>query len=442
MTVPDEGGGGATDVLHVDMDCFFAQIEVLADPSLRARPVVVGGTGGRGVVASASYEARAFGIASAMPMAEARRRCPSAAFLPVRHEAYAAVHRRLVALCASVTPLVEPVALDEAYLDVSGAHRLLGPSPAIAIELRRAIAAELGLVCSVGVGRTKLVAKLASRAAKPSVDAGTLRSGPGVRVVSPARELDFLWPHPVSALPGVGPRAAGRLRQVGVETVGELAALEAEQVRRLLGRARGDVLHALAWGHDPRPVRPERPVRSIGREETFPRDDACRDSLARKVRELAAAVAERCRQEHVLARTVTLKVRFGDLATTTRSVTSRRGFTTAAEIAAAAGQLLGSVDVERTVRLLGVSASGLCPLELAPGHQLDLFGAAGATSDGRRGELEAATASIRRRYGEGAIGPAAEVARGARRARSGAPRAARAVVGATGARDNVPGSAG
>ncbi|HVM40818.1 MAG TPA: DNA polymerase IV, partial [Acidimicrobiia bacterium] len=252
----------APSILHVDLDAFFASVEQLLDPALRGRPVVVGGTGNRGVVAAASYEARAFGIGSAMPTARARRLCPHAVFVPPRIDVYQGYSERVFAVFADVTPLVEGLSLDEAFLDVAGAAHLFGPGPDVARLIRRRVKDEVGLVCSVGVATTKHLAKLASAAAKPD----------GLLVVEPGTELEFLHPLPVERLWGVGPATRSRLDRIGVKTVGDLAALGEDALVRALGAAHGRHLHALAHNRDPRPVTPSRPTKSISAEETFARD--------------------------------------------------------------------------------------------------------------------------------------------------------------------------
>ena len=388
-------------VIHVDMDAFFVSVELLDRPELRGRPVVVGGDGERGVVAAASYEARAFGIHSAMPSVQARRRCPHAVFVAGRHSRYAEVSARVMAIFRDVTPLVEPLSLDEAFLEVAGAERRLGPAPQIAAHLRERVLDEEGLSCSAGVATTKFVAKLASQAAKPAPSEAGPVPGLGVRVVESAETLTFLHPLPVEALWGVGPATLSRLGRLGVVTVGDLARLEPEAVVAALGRAQGRHLHDLANGLDDRAVEPGRRPRSVGHEETFARDLHLRGQLERELTGLSDAVAARLRRHGLAGRTVTLKVRFGDFHTVSRSVTHRELIDEGPALRRVACDLLASIDPSPGVRLLGVSVSGLGSGGV---RQLTLDDA-----DGRLGWAEASRTvdEIRDRFGADAIGPAA-----------------------------------
>lgn len=346
-------------ILHVDMDSFYASVEVLDDPALAGRPVIVGAAGSRGVVASCTYEARVFGIHSAMPSAHARRLCPEAVFVPARPHRYADYSRRLHAVLTTFTPLVEPIGLDEAFLDVTGVRRLFGPAPAVAESIRRTVADDLKLTCAVGVGTSKLVAKLASKKAKPMVNRGKLEAGPGVFVVIAGEELEFLHQHAVGALWGVGPATEPRLHRLGVTTVGDLAAVPRSTLVAALGTSLGGRLHDLAWGRDEHAVVPDREAKSVGHEETYSTDLVEASELWRETVRLADTVAARLRHGGLAARTVTVKVRFSDFATITRSRTLPGPVDTALEVAGAAHGLLESVDPTPGVRLLGISASTL-----------------------------------------------------------------------------------
>ncbi|MGZ4757191.1 MAG: DNA polymerase IV [Acidimicrobiia bacterium] len=390
----------APSILHLDLDAFFASVEQLADPSLRGRPVVVGGLGNRGVVAAASYEARRFGIHSAMPMARARRACPDAAFLSPRFDAYSDASAQVMAVLRDVTPLVEPISLDEAFLDVGGARRSLGGGPEIGQQLRARIRAETGLTASVGAATTKLLAKLASDLAKPD----------GMLVVEPGTELEFLHPLPVTRLWGVGPATRKRLDRFKVETVGDLAKLPESTLARELGASAGAHLHALAWNRDDRPVEPDRAMKSIGHEETFARDRDDLVGLERDALRMADAVTTRLRSASKTARTVQLKIRYGDFRTITRSHTLPSPTDLAAEIGETARDLLRAVDLGAGIRLLGVSVQQL-EEGVAVQGRLDLEGGPPAPS-GERRALEEAVDTVRERFGDDAVGSAAFLERG------------------------------
>ncbi len=359
-------------VLHADMDSFYASVEVKDDPRLAGRPVVVGGTGNRSVVSSANYEARAYGVHSAMPMGQARRLCPHAAVVAPRFEVYHRYSESFHAIALSFTPLVEGIGLDEVFLDVSGCVALFGSPGQIAVALRSRVSDELGLCCSVGAGPSKLVAKLASKAAKPRASAHGPVPGRGTLVVPEAEVEAFLWPMPVEALWGVGQASADRLHQLGVNSVGELAALPVASVVASLGPAAGQMLHSLAWGRDPRLVEPGRAVKSIGHEETYPADIVDRQDLDRRLVLMADQVAGQVRGQGLVARTVVIKVRYGDFKTLTRSHTFATAEATGPSFWTAARALLDGVELRDGVRLLGVSATGLLPAASSPGRQLQL----------------------------------------------------------------------
>lgn len=411
---PDRSGAPAVRgrweraVLHVDMDAFYVAVELLRRPELVGRPVVVGGTGDRGVVASASYEARAHGVRSAMPTARARRACPNAVFLPGDHARYREVSARVMAIFGAVTPLVEPLSLDEAFLDVTGAQQLAGPPEEIAARLRAEVRSAERLDCSVGVAPSKFLAKLASEAAKPIADRRGPRPGRGVVVVRRGEELAFLHPLPVEALWGVGPATLERLRGLGVRTVGQLAALPERAVVAALGDSVGRHLWALAHARDDRPVEVDRPARSISHEETFPTDVDDRAALERELVRLADAVGARLRSGELTARTVTLKVRFGDFRSITRSATLPSPVDSGRVLAVEAKRLLAAVDVAPGVRLLGVGATGLGqdrPQQLS-------FEDPGESWRAAEGVVDA----IRARFGTAAIRPATVVATSEERA--------------------------
>jgi len=398
-------------ILHVDMDAFFVSVELLRRPELRGRPVVVGGSGPRGVVAAASYEARSYGVFSAMPSARARRLCPDAVFLPGDHAHYSAVSARVMDIFGSVTPLVEPLSLDEAFLDVTGARRLQGDGPTIAHALRARVLAEEDLTCSVGVAPVKFLAKLATGAAKPRPSRTGPQPGPGVSVVRPGDELTFLHPLPVGALWGVGPATLARLERYGIRTVGDLAELPLPTLEGAVGRAHGRHLHDLARGIDARDVEPDLAPKSISHEETYPTDRFDLSELRREAVRMADAVADRLRAHGGRAKTVTIKVRFSDFRTITRSVTLDEPVGSGPSVARAAKDLLARIDLGPGVRLLGVGVSGLDGTATPAGRQLTLLDESvdPTATDGAGGAWGAATGAIdrvRARYGAEAVVPA------------------------------------
>jgi DNA polymerase IV len=389
----------APGILHVDLDAFYASVEQLLDPALRGRPVVVGGLGRRGVVAAASYEARRYGIASAMPMGRARRACPDAAFLAPRFEVYAESSRAVMQILRSVTPLVEPIAMDEAFLDVRGAARRLGDGAAIARMIRARVRDETGLVASVGVASTKMLAKIASDLAKPD----------GLVVVQPGTELDVLHPLPVERLWGVGPATRARLGRYGVETIGDLAALPEATLVGALGASSGRHLHALAWNRDARAVEPVRVAKSIGHEETFAHDLVERAPLEHEIVRLADRVGARLREAGRVARTIQLKVRYADFRTITRARTLAEPTDLAADVTRVATELLRGVEVGGGIRLLGVSAQHLEPAAAVQGALIfdeDRATSADTAARAQRRQLERSVDEVRDRFGHGAVVPA------------------------------------
>ncbi|MFG2106827.1 DNA polymerase IV [Micromonospora chersina] len=382
-------------ILHVDMDAFFASVEVRRRPELRGQPVVVGGIGPRGVVSSASYEARRFGVRSAMPTARARALCPQAVYLPPDFTAYSAASRAVMRIFRDVTPLVEPLSLDEAFLDVAGARRLFGTPTEIARLIRRRVAEEQELTCSVGVAPSKFVAKLGSTRAKPD----------GLLVVPAARVLEFLHPLPVAALWGVGERSAEALQRLGLRTVGDLAEAPPGLLRRAVGEASAAHLHELAWGRDPRRVSPEHVEKSIGAEVTFDTDVTDPAEIRRALLALAEKAGARLRAAGQVGRTVSLKVRLADFRTVSRSRTLGVPTDTAREMFDTAWALWTALAPGEPVRLVGVRMEGLAAAEETP-QQLTL----GAPERGWR-EAEAAADAAAARFGRSVIGPASLLGR-------------------------------
>ncbi len=431
-------------ILHVDMDAFYASVEVLQNPELKGKPVIVGGSAERGVVASCSYEARAFGVRSAMPSSQAHRLCPNAVWISGNHGLYGEYSQLVHECFAEVTPLIEPIALDEAFLDVTGARRLLGDPVTIATRLRDRIREHTGLTCSVGIGPSKLIAKLASVAAKPPIPGrgtgelppGARRGGEGIAVVTPGDQLRFLHSHAARSLWGVGPQTMVRLERFGVKTVADLAAMSEDTLMRAVGKAHGRHLHLLSNGIDDRPVESDRGVKSIGHEETFSHDHRDVAVLSVEVVRMADAVSNRLHDSGHVAKTVVLKLKFADFRLITRSRTLPTAVTSGITIATVAKELLREPTVAEQVRnegvrLLGVSVSGLIAIadlhqDGAPDSthaQLDLFASGGgedAHADDRSGDaeddaahdaaqaaaLDTAIAHVRERFGEGALAPA------------------------------------
>jgi DNA polymerase-4 len=390
-------GSGGDDtgctVLHVDMDAFFASVELIDRPELRGLPVIVGG-GGRGVVLSATYEARRFGVHSAMPMSRARRLCPQGVVIAPDHHRYLEVSRGVMEIFRSITPLVEPLSLDEAFLDVAGAVRRLGPSAVIAGLIRDRVADEQRITCSVGVAVTKFVAKLASGRAKPD----------GMIVVPREGTITFLHRLPVGALWGVGERTEEALLRLGLRTVADLAHTPEQTLRRALGESLGAHLHDLAWGRDQRPVVPQQVEKSIGAEETFARDVDDPEIVLRELLRLSERVAALLRATGAVGRTVTLKIRFADFTTITRSRTRAERTDVARDIYATIRELYGLLGLDRArLRLVGVRVEGLA--EAASSHRQPTLD---ERPQGWR-EAERAVDRAVARFGVGAVRPASLV---------------------------------
>jgi DNA polymerase-4 len=388
--MPDEGTGRPADppepILHVDMDAFYASVEVRRRPELAGRPVLVGGTGGRGVVASASYEARARGVSSAMPMARALRLCPDAVVVSPDFDAYAAVSRQIRDIFTSYTPLVEPLSMDEAFLDVRGSVRLFGPPERIGADIRRRIRDELGLPASVGVAPNKFLAKLCSGKAKPD----------GLLHLHAAEVAAYLGPLPVGDLWGVGAKTAERLARFGVRTVGDLQHLPHDTLRRLVGEATAPQLAALARGEDRRTVVAHQAAKGMSAEETFDADIDDPEVLRRELLRLAERIARRLRRHRVAGRTVTVKLRYASFQTVTRSRTLPNPIDDATRLHAEATTLLDDLRLQRVrVRLIGLGVTNLVGGDAA--RQLSL------TADDRWQQLERAADAARDRFGDGAV---------------------------------------
>ncbi|WP_022916925.1 DNA polymerase IV [Ruania albidiflava] len=377
------GDDSGAPILHVDMDAFFASVELIDRPELRGTPVIVGGQH-RGVVLAATYEARASGVHSAMPMTRARVLCPQAVVISPDHDRYRDVSRAVMAILAEITPVLEPVSIDEAFLDVSGARRRLGPPAEIARRLRERIAAELHVPASVGVAATKFVAKLASSHAKPD----------GLLVIPAPATVSFLHSLPVGALWGVGERTAERLSRLAIQTVADLAHTPLPTLQQAVGRAGGQRLHDLSWGRDPRPVEPVRREKSIGHEQTFATNLTDRAELAAVLLDQAHRCAARLRTGELLAGGVAIKVRHADFTTLTRSRALEAPSDVAHQLYLTARELLAGMDLPRAgVRLLGLRCESLSDAATtAVQVRLD------EDETGRR-QAERAMDVIRQRYG-------------------------------------------
>lgn len=385
------GDDSESNILHVDMDAFFASVELRDRPELKGLPVVVGHSGGRGVVTSATYEARKFGIHAAMSMTEALRRCPKAIFIEPNHEKYSEVSEKLQEIYLSFTPLVEPLSVDEAFLDVSGSRKLLGTPIEIGKKLREKVFQEENITCSVGIAPTKFVAKLASTRAKPD----------GLLVVSPKEVIAFLHPLPVGALWGVGGKTEEVLKRLGLFKVSDIANLPLKTLKRALGEAIAEHLYELSWGKDERSVETSEPEKSVGNEETFSKDLDQAEDILREILRLSEKVASRLRQAGLMGRTITLKVRFSNFSTITRSKTLLDPTDVAKEIYEVAKGLFEGLNLDQVrVRLVGVRVEKLIEEESANRQML-----LGENDKGWR-EIDKASDKANARFGEDSIKPA------------------------------------
>ena len=383
-TEPTEG---TATILHVDMDAFYASVAERDDPSLRGKAVVVG-AGARGVVLSANYAARKYGIRAAMPVGRAKRMAPHAIFVTPDHQRYSEVSAKVMEIFDSFTPLVEPISLDEAFLDVTGARKLLGTGREIAVEIRRLVEASEGITCSVGIAPSKFIAKLASGHCKPN----------GILEIPADRILNFLHPLPVNAIWGVGPKTAETLERLGLRTVADIANLPRATLIRALGQASGASLYELAWGRDYRDVTPNEPDKSISAAETFAQDIDDPEEILREFLRLTEKAAARLRENGYYAKTISIKVRFADFSTISRSKTLPLPIDSTHDIYEIAKSLYLALNLDRArLRLVGISLDNLS--EAAP-EQLLL----GARERGWR-EADSAIDRAKLRFGGGSVRP-------------------------------------
>jgi DNA polymerase-4 len=383
-TEPTEG---TATILHVDMDAFYASVAERDDPSLRGKAVVVG-AGARGVVLSANYAARKYGIRAAMPVGRAKRMAPHAVFVTPDHQRYSEVSAKVMEIFDSFTPLVEPISLDEAFLDVTGARKLLGTGREIAVEIRRQVEASEGITCSVGIAPSKFIAKLASGHCKPN----------GILEIPADRILNFLHPLPVNAIWGVGPKTAETLERLGLRTVADIANLPRATLIRALGQASGASLYELAWGRDYRDVTPNEPDKSISAAETFAQDIDDPEEILQEFLRLTEKAAARLRENGYYAKTISIKVRFADFSTISRSKTLPLPIDSTHDIYEIAKSLYLALNLDRArLRLVGISLDNLS--EAAP-EQLLL----GSREKGWR-EADTAIDRAKLRFGGGSVRP-------------------------------------
>lgn len=377
-------------ILHVDMDAFFASVSELDYPQYRGKPLVVG-AGARGVVLSANYEARKFGIKAAMPVSRAQRMAPTAIFIPPNHERYSEVSRKVMEIFFQFTPYVEPLSLDEAFLDVTGAKKLFGEGRQIAQLIRKKVFEQEKITCSVGISNTKFIAKLASGRCKPN----------GMLEIAPDRVLTFLHPLPVNEIWGVGPKTNEELQRLGLRTVADIANTPLETLKRALGESTGVSLYELAWARDYREVVPDAPEKSISAAETFSYDLEDREEIFRELLRLTERASHRLRQKELLSKTISLKVRFSDFSNLTRSKSVSLGINSVHEIYEIVKDLYLALKLEGSrIRLLGVGLENLTD-ESGAVYQLEL----GERDRGWREAQDAIDRAIER-FGRGSVRPA------------------------------------
>ena len=379
-------------IIHLDMDAFYASVEILDNPALRGLPVVVGGDSNRGVVCAASYEARKFGVHSALPILTARKLCPQGVFLPVRMARYQEISGRIMEIFLRFTPLVEPLSLDEAFLDVTASQSLMGTAEDIAKQIRKLVRETIGLTVSAGVGTSKLVAKIASDLNKPD----------GLTIVPPGQEETFLAPLPIGRLWGVGRTTREALALIGVKTIGDLSRMPSAILIAKFGKA-GLLMHESARGIDHRPVESRQETKSIGHEETFAEDLRDKKRLEQELLALCCKVGKRVRDKGLVGRTVTIKVKYRDFVQVTRSLTLPEPVADDTSLYQTGRMLLAKTEITlRPIRLLGISLANLSPAEAS--GQLSLFDDNRARH--RKDSLYRALDAINDRYGKDAILPA------------------------------------
>jgi DNA polymerase-4 len=386
-----QGDDAGCNILHIDMDAFFALVEVRENPSLAGKQVIVGYDGNRGVVLSATYEARKLGVHSAMPMSRALRLAPNAIVVEPDHERYSEVSENVMAIFESITPLVQPLSVDEAFLDISGAQKLMGTPSQIGEVIRARVSDEQGITCSVGVASTMFVAKLATNFAKPD----------GLHVVPADKVIEFLHPLPIGALWGVGEKTAEQLSRLGLVNVSDIANTPVKTLARVIGQAAAEHLYELAWGRDPRTVTPNQAEKSIGAERTFESDMDDPEEILAQILDLSNKVAKRLRASNYFSRTITIKVRFADFTSITRSKSLPASTDLATDIYATSKSLFEAMNLQRArIRLVGVRATGLVPTTESS-VQLEF-----SDRDSGWREAEEAIDQVSLKFGNSAVKPA------------------------------------
>ncbi len=386
-----QGDDAGCHILHIDMDAFFALVEVRENPSLAGKQVIVGYDGNRGVVLSATYEVRKLGVHSAMPMSRALRLAPNAIVVEPDHEKYSEVSENVMAIFESVTPLVQPLSVDEAFLDISGAQKLMGTPSQIGEVIRARVSDEQGITCSVGVASTMFVAKLATNFAKPD----------GLHVVPADKVIEFLHPLPIGALWGVGEKTAEQLARLGLVNVSDIANTPVKTLARVVGQAAAEHLYELSWGRDPRVVTPNQAEKSIGAERTFEADIDDPEEILAQILDLSNKVAKRLRAANYFSRTITIKVRFADFTSVTRSKSLSASTDLATDIYGTSKSLFEAMHLQRArIRLVGVRATGLVPTSESS-VQLEF-----SNRDSGWREAEEAMDQVSLKFGNSAVKPA------------------------------------